>query len=333
MKNVILSFIFFFVSWINAEVDIPNSLKKTIQSFLNDSNAASIYRIDIVIFENLKISHFDKEETWYGLSPREFSENLVELPEESSLLVNKDSIKHGLEETSALIKKVEFSKKEVPQEELISNSNQTKFKLSVELFEKVEDKNLLKVYKTLNKNDNYKVLYKRSWYQPIFNKKLSFPVLVLGNNLDKVIFGELRTYKERYLHGEIKLKYSSKNSRLDYIPSINKLYNFNNLKRLIKENNEIKEDTYFWQKSFLPKMNISFIDLKKWFDYLPIIPNEINNQEEIKEINTDSYSVVKLLDKNQYELHEERKMVESKWHYIDHPYFGVLVQITPWETK
>ena len=53
MKNVILSFIFFFVSWINAEVDIPNSLKKTIQSFLNDSYAASIYRIDIVIFENL----------------------------------------------------------------------------------------------------------------------------------------------------------------------------------------------------------------------------------------------------------------------------------------
>lgn len=331
MKKLILSFLICITSSVYAELYIPASLEKSIKTYIDKSKPISIYRIDIVVIENLKISESDAEETWYDLKEWEFSENLVELPKEPSLLVKKTSIKHGLKETPTLIKKVEFSNKENQEEVLVKNPKKEKNRLPVELFEKVEDQKLTQIYKDINKNSNYKVLYQRSWYQPIFNKELSFPVLILGNKLDKVVYGELITYKERYLHSDIKLRFSPKNSDLDYIPEIDYLYKFNDLENIFKENNKLKKDSYFWQESFLPKIKISFMDIKKWFNYLPLIPNEITIKEEV--INTSSKSIpeIQLLPENQYELIEERKMEEGKLHYIDHPYFGVLIQISPWD--
>ena len=332
MKKIILSFLIFFATSTYSESNIPISLEKSIKSYLEELNTTPIYRIDMVIFENLKISDSDVEETWYDLKTWEFSEKLVELPEKPSLLVKKTSIKQGLRETSSLIKKVKFSNKENQKDDAIQNTKKEKSRLSVELFEKVEDEKLTQIYKDIDQNPSYKVLYQRSWYQPIFNKELSFPVLILGNNLDKVIYGELRTYKERYLHSDIKLRFSLKDSDLDYIPEVNFLHNFNDLVKVLKEDNKLKKGSYFWQQSFLPKMKISFIDIKKWFNYLPLITNEIAIKEDIRNTSSELVPVIQLLPENQYELLEERKMEESKLHYIDHPYFGVLIKISLWDT-
>ena len=34
-----------------------------------------------------------------------------------------------------------------------------------------------------------------------------------------------------------------------------------------------------------------------------------------------------------FEINEDRKISEGEWHYIDHPYFGVLLRISKWNNE
>ena len=55
MKKVILSILICIAFSVQAELYIPISLEKAIKTYLDQSNTTPIYRIDQVIFENLKI--------------------------------------------------------------------------------------------------------------------------------------------------------------------------------------------------------------------------------------------------------------------------------------
>ena len=114
----------------------------------------------------------------------------------------------------------------------------------------------------------YKIIYKRSWFQPIFNKKQAFPVLISENKDKELIYGELTLYKERFLHSALTLRLAKKDSVQKYNLEIEKLYNFNDLiEQIQEENSKVQERTYFWKDSFISEMKISlsFIFSIKYF--------------------------------------------------------------------
>ena len=121
---------------------------------------------------------------------------------------------------------------------------------------------------------------------------------------------------------------AKKNTVQKYHLEIKKLYNFNELvEQIQEENSKAQERTYFWKDSFISEMKISFLDFKEWFNLtssFPIFKEEI---EEITEVEIDNIPVTY---KDRFELSIERKMEDGEMHYIDHPYFGVLIRLSLW---
>ena len=131
------------------------------------------------------------------------------------------------------------------------------------------------------------------------------------------IYGELKIYKDKYLHSEIIIRFSNQTDQ-SVIKQDIKTRNFNEiLERLYpKKKLAVKNDKY-WIKTILSQIKIRFESLKKDNSNLQVI--KINNDNE--PIKTDLYEDL-------FELREERKIKENEFHYIDHPYFGVLVRIS-----
>ena len=96
MKKIIKILILVLSFSLNSETGIPYALENTLNNFLEQPELFSVYRVDLMIFENMKILDSDKAESWPDLEKWEYSENLVNLPEESSYLVNRESIEKGL---------------------------------------------------------------------------------------------------------------------------------------------------------------------------------------------------------------------------------------------
>ena len=328
MKKIIKILILVLSFSLNSETGIPYALENTLNNFLEQPELFSVYRVDLMIFENMKILDSDKAESWPDLEKWEYSENLVNLPEESSYLVNRESIEKGLRKTDRIINNVMFRNSEI-EPETSSNIKVTEYNnIPVKYLEEFKNKGFSEIIKKLDSNNNYKIIYKRSWFQPIFNKKQAFPVLISGNKNKELIYGELTLYKERFLHSHLRLRLAKKNTVQKYHLEIKKLYNFNELvEQIQEENSKAQERTYFWKDSFISEMKISFSDFKEWFNLtssFPIFKEEI---EEITEVEIDNIPVTY---KDRFELSIERIMEDGEMHYIDHPYFGVLIRLSLW---
>mgnify|MGYP001224641942 CR=1 FL=1 len=313
---------------LNSETGIPFTLENTLNNFIKQPESFSVYRVDLMIFENIKVLDSDKDESWPELERWEYSDNLVNLPEESSYLVNRESIEKGLRKTSRIINNVKF-KNNKSEPKPSSNIQVTQYNnIPVKYLEEFKDKEFLEIVKKLSSNNDYKIIYKRSWFQPIFSKKQAFPVLISGNKDKELIYGELTIYKERFLHSNLTLRLAKKDSVQKYHLEIEKLYNFNELvEQIQEENKKTKERTYFWKDSFIPEMKISFSDFKEWFNLTSSFPTYKEEIEEIPEVEIDSIPVTY---KDRFELSIERKMEDREMHYIDHPYFGVLIRLSLW---
>ena len=126
MKKIIKILILVLSFSLNSETGIPYALKNTLNDFLEQPELFSVYRVDLMIFENTKILDSDKAESWPDLEKWEYSENLVNLPEESSYLVNRESIEKGLRNTSRIINNVMFKSSEI-EPEILSNIKVTEY--------------------------------------------------------------------------------------------------------------------------------------------------------------------------------------------------------------
>jgi hypothetical protein len=131
------------------------------------------------------------------------------------------------------------------------------------------------------------------------------------------IYGELKIYKDKYLHSEIIIRFSNQTDQLVVKKDI-KTRNFNEILESLYPKDELAaQNDKYWIKTILSQIKIRFESLKKDNSNLQVI--KINNDNE--PIKTDLYEDL-------FELREERKIEENEFHYIDHPYFGVLVRIS-----
>ncbi len=321
-------------------LDFPSSLTKAAEDYLTNSSSYNIYRVDLILFENLILEEVDKEESWPELSDWINSNNLVYLSDTSSLLVNEDSMQQGLEEEDMVISKIEFnSSLEMKNSDLNSDLNNHNIKeifLPVEFFEPIENKELIKIVKKLSKYNKYNLVYQNSWYQPLFSADLSFPLLISSASNNSQIYGELTLYKQRFIHGKVIFRLARQLQDTLGKTKNQVSYNFNHILKELRSKINKSRRNYFWRDNFFAKLNFSLSEISSLLSDLyqtkdsqaKKTTNKINvNETSFK--NNSSLSIYSDL----FEINEDRKISEGEWHYIDHPYFGVLLKISKWNNK
>ena len=298
---------------------IPEKLLLSSKAFIDNPHLYPVYRIDLIIFSHTQINEKDKQERFPQLEKFIYSDDLLQLHETPHLLVNREAIKDGLIPNTQVIKSIELNSQLKPnntQEEETVEIESTKPLLPYEYFELIDDKNAptKKFAKRLNTRKNYEVLFEGSWFQPLFNQKISSPIYISNENNFNGIHGELLLYKERFLHSNLKIRLSKRTNEEQSLSTIN-LYNFNNLIKLSKVNNRFV--------SFFKSLGEDVISFSSWIfrtkEFSPVLSSK------------ESYLLINSNYKDLFEINQQTKMKEDTFHYVDHPYFGAVIRVSQWE--
>ena len=90
-----------------------------------------------------------------------------------------------------------------------------------------------------------------------------------------------------------------------------------------EEKEEVPNNNY-WMETIFNNVRVNIGDFSKW-----ILESEINDSP--LDPNQQESSIFKYNDL--YEINQEIKVEENKYHFIDHPYFGVIVRISSLQTN
>ena len=295
-----------------------------IDSYINEGEYREVYKIDLLIFKNEFIEDVDLKEKWKTLEPLDLNQELFIIKDQPTLLVEKPVFKEKNQNNlislniENLIEEVTESEEEITKEKPI--------RVRFNLFERIlYEKEFEEVKKKLDKNKEYKVLHSISWYQPLVEKDKSAFIFIENFKDQMKTYGEILIYKDRYLHFEAKLRLSEKTDSLSSESGAIKTINFNDLlnERSKKEEKEVPNNNY-WVETIFNNVRVNIGDFSKW-----ILNSEINDSP--LDLNTQESSIFKYIDL--YEINQEIKIEEDKYHFIDHPHFGIIVRISALEAN
>ncbi len=291
-----------------------------IDSFINEKNYGEIYKIDFLIFENKFIDEVDLKEKWAPLEPLELSEGLFIIKDKPTLLVKKPIFKKDVDNTFITInlENLEGNNSRIGEDENIKKENVNNLKFN--FFERIAyDKELEDIKTKLDKNEDYKVLHSISWYQPLVEKDKSVSIYVENTKEQKKIYGEILIYKDRYLHFDVKLRLSEKTVSPISEAKIVNTTDFNELLKSKSKKNVINEDDSYWVQTIFNNIKINIGDFSNWV---------LNNDNADSLIDLNNENAKENYHKDLYEIDEEIKIDENEYHFIDHPYFGIIVRIS-----
>tara|TARA_B110000014_G_scaffold178375_1_gene127972 strand:+ start:54 stop:1016 length:963 start_codon:yes stop_codon:yes gene_type:complete len=319
---VIKNFLLLVLSFPVYAVVTPNDF---IDHYINEGEYGEIYKIDLLIFKNEFIEDVDLKEKWKTLEPLDLSQELFMIKDQPTLLIEKPVFKEKNQNNLISLKVENLIEEVTDNEEEITEEKPMKVRLN--LFERIlYEKEFEEVKKKLDKNNEYKVLHSISWYQPLVEKDKS-AFIFIENSKDQIkTYGEVLIYKDRYLHFDAKLRLSEKTDFLFPEPVVIKTINFNDLlkeKSKEEEKEEVPNNNY-WMETIFNNVRVNIGDFSKW-----ILENEINDSP--LDLNQQESSTFKYNDL--YEINQEIKVEENKYHFIDHPYFGVIVRISSLQTN
>jgi hypothetical protein len=178
-------------------------------------------------------------------------------------------------------------------------------------------KEMIKIEDNLNRSKDFRVLYYNSWYQPAFNKHMTIPIFIEALKKEKNVYGEIKIYKERFIHLDAKLRFSKKTNNLEESSKSLKLQNFQNLLDANKETNVNESSNQdYWVDTIFNTVRLNF----KYIEELIYSEEEISAEEIIESPN---YKYQDL-----YEIDKDLKLDINKFNVIDHPYFSVLIKVT-----
>jgi len=290
-----------------------------IESYIKEKDYGEVYKINLLVFKNQFIEEVDLKEKWKTLEPIDLSQELFMIKDQPTLLVDKPVFKEKNQNNSIslkienLIEEVTGSEEEITEEKPIN--------VRFNLFERIlYEKDFEEVKNKLDKNKEYKVLHSISWYQPLVEKDES-TFIFIENSKDQIkTYGEILIYKDRYLHFDAKLRLSEKTDSQSSESAAIKTINFNDLlkEKSKKEEKEISNNSY-WMETIFNNVRVNIGDFSKW-----ILNTEIKDSP--LDLNPKESLVFKYNDL--YEINEEIKIEENKYHFIDHPYFGIIVRIS-----
>ena len=290
-----------------------------IESYIKEKDYGEVYKINLLVFKNQFIEEVDLKEKWKTLEPIDLSQELFMIKDQPTLLVDKPVFKEKNQNNSISLKIENLNEEVTGSEEEITEEKPINVRFN--LFERIlYEKDFEEVKNKLDKNKEYKVLHSISWYQPLVEKDES-TFIFIENSKDQIkTYGEILIYKDRYLHFDAKLRLSEKTDSQSSESAAIKTINFNDLlkEKSKKEEKEILNNSY-WMETIFNNVRVNIGDFSKW-----ILNTEIKDSP--LDLNPKESLVFKYNDL--YEINEEIKIEENKYHFIDHPYFGIIVRIS-----
>ena len=295
-----------------------------IEIYIKDKDYGDIYKIDFLIFKNEFIDEVDLNEEWEDLGPLNLSKEVFIIKDQPTLLVEKPVFKEK-SQTNIFKIKIDDSIQDKTQFEEEVLQRQEIYKQNFNFFERILfEKEFEEVKKKLEQNKDYRILHSISWYQPLVSKDESVFIHIENLNGQIKTYGEVLIYKDRYLHLDAKLRLSKKsdsqNTELVEIKTID----FNeSLKSKSREEGKDVNNSY-WMETIFNNIKVNIGDFSKWI---------LNNDLTVSPLNLKAQESINFKYKDLYEINQEVKMEENKYHFIDHPYFGIIIRISSLQTN
>ena len=289
-----------------------------IDRYIKEGEYGEIYKIDLLIFKNEFIEDIDLKEKWKPLETLDLSQDLFMIKDRPTLLVEKPVYKEKNQNNLISLKIENLIEEVTEKEEEITEKEPAKLRFN--LFERIlYETEFEKVKKKLDKNKDYKVLHSISWYQPLVEKDKSTFLYIENSKDDMKAYGEVLIYKDRYLHFDAKLRLSEKTDSPSSKSVAIKTINFNDLlTEKSKEEEEVPNNNY-WMETIFKNVRVNIGDFSKW-----ILKSELYNSP----LDLSSQEPLAFKYNDLYEINQEIKIEENKYHFIDHPYFGIIVRIS-----
>ena len=304
-----LAIIVLFISESLYSVDFNEYLEK----YLVDKQKLDHIKVDFFIIQNLSIEDEDLEEKWKELDELELSNHLIKIKTEPTTFVTFPEGKFSDEITLLPLKfKIQ------PEQQSLNDEVAEVTKPDPFLYEKIPFlKEMVEIENNLNRSRDYRVIYYNSWYQPIFKENETIPIFIDAQKKDKKVHGEIKIYKERFIHLVSKLRFSQKTEEIDNTSRTQEIKTFQSLIK-DKNNTESKgflNDNYWVETIF----NSVKVNLKYIGDFVNSY-KEINSEEIIE---LPRFKFVDL-----YEIDKDVKLEVDELNFIDHPYFSILIKVT-----
>ena len=317
INRVILFFLF---SNSLTAVTTPNDF---IENFINEEDYGEIYKVDFLIIENQFIEEIDLKEKFATLEPFEFSKELFVIKDRPTLLVN-EPVFNEKDQNNFIKIEIESSDEEMAKEETTTEEDK-KRERKINLFERIlYEKELTDITRKLKLSKDYRVLHSISWYQPLVEKDKSVSLYV-ESSIDQVkTYGEILIYKDRYLHFDSKLRLSEKTEKQLIEKTPLKIVDFNYSLKLKTTKEETDANDNYWMETIFNNIKINIGNFSDW-----VFQNDIDRDL----LNMNNNQPFEYEYKDLYEINQEMKIEENKYHFIDHPYFGVIVRISSLQIK
>ena len=303
-----LVFLVFISQFLNSEIASNDYLNH----YLENKENTKLLKVDFVVIQNLNIDKTDLKEKWEDLNTFNFSEELIALKEEPTKLVPLPS-KYITDKS--VFQFIEVGKKE-KTEKVIESKTQ---KIKPFLYERIPfEKEMQKIEKNLNRSRDYRVLYYNSWFQPAFNKSKTIPIVINQIKKSNKVYGEIKIYKERFIHLDSKLRFATEvdESEASSSSSPSNIFEFQTLledredtKKAQKEKNNYWVDTIF---------NTVQINLESF--------SKIIYEEETKNLDSTNQEPVMAFE-DLYEIKKDVKIEDNEFNFIDHPFFSILIRV------
>jgi len=303
-------------------VTTPNDF---IENFINEEDYGEIYKVDFLIIENQFIEEIDLKEKFATLEPFEFSKELFVIKDRPTLLVN-EPVLNEKDQNNFIKIEIESSDEEIANEETTTEEDK-KRERKINLFERILfEKELTDITRKLKLSKDYRVLHSISWYQPLVEKDKSVSLYV-ESSIDQVkTYGEILIYKDRYLHFDSKLRLSEKTEKqlIEKTPLKIKIVDFNDSLKLKTTKEETDANDNYWMETIFNNIKINIGNFSDW-----VFQNDIDRDL----LNMNNNQPFEYEYKDLYEINQEMKIEENKYHFIDHPFFGVIVRISSLQIK
>ena len=272
----------------------------------------NLIKIDFLIIQHLSIDKVDLKEEWKELPVLSLSNEMLFIKDKPTTLVSLPDTKIS-NHLSIPKLNITLDDKKRDQENTKPGNKPEPF-----LFERIPFmKEIIKIEDNLNRSKDYRVLYYNSWYQPALNKHMTIPIFIEAFKQEKKVYGEIKIYKERFIHLDAKLRFSKKTNDLEESSKSLKLQNFQTLLDANKETNVNESSNQdYWVDTIFNTVRLNF----KYIEELIYSEEEVIAEEIIESPN---YKYQDL-----YEIDKDLKLDINKFNVIDHPYFSVLIKVT-----
>ena len=282
-----------------------------LKNYLNNKDH-NLIKIDFLIIQHLSIDKVDLKEEWKELPILSLSSEMLFIKDKPTTLVSLPDTKTS-NHLSIPKLNITFEDKKRDQENTKPGTKPEPF-----LFERIPFmKEMIRIEDNLNRSKDYRVLYYNSWYQPALNKHLTIPVFIEAIKKEKKVYGEIKIYKERFIHLDAKLRFSKKTNDLEESTMPPKLQNFQTMLDSNREKNvDESSNEDYWIDTIFNTVRLNF----KYIEELIYSEEEIIKEEIIK---SPTFKYEDL-----YEIDKDLKLDVNKFNVIDHPYFSVLIKVS-----